>query len=151
MKGAELQPEQPAGAPTDPGPEKSAAKDVQWKMDADIDLGIGDQEGPGKYQPPPAAGRPEGEEQEEGQGKMGTGVRRGKTRAGGAIIGQETHIVCQQGILTGPEPEDEVFHQVAADQVADYGGHDQGNGPPPAFQAEIQGNKDQEEKVKRHP
>ena len=60
MKGAELQAEQAAGNITDPGAQQTAAEDIYRVVYADIDLRIRDQESPGKYESPPAAGMPEG-------------------------------------------------------------------------------------------
>jgi hypothetical protein len=151
MKGAELKPEQAAGPDPDQGAEDSAAEGVQGIVNTDIDLGVRYKECPGKNQPPPSAGMPEGEEQEEGQGKMVTSVGGGEAGAGGAILRESPHTVREQGVLTGAEAEDQVFHPAAARQVADNGRHDQGQGPIPAFFWKVQCDKDQEKKVEGDP
>ncbi len=64
---------------------------------------------------------------------MVAGMGRGETGADRAIVHEHPHGIGDGRILAGPEPENETFHPVTADQVADDGGHDQGYSPPATF------------------
>lgn len=82
---------------------------------------------------------------------MVAGMGRGETGADGAIIHEDPYIIGDSRVLAGAKPEDQTFHPVAADQVAEDGRHNKGYGPPATFYSEIKGNKNKEEQVKRHP
>lgn len=75
----------------------------------------------------------------------------GEAGADGAIARQHTDVIRHVGVLAGPEPEYQRFHQMAAAKVADDGRHDEGKGPQTTLFTKIEGNKDQQEQIERHP
>lgn len=138
MQGPELQPEQPAGPKTDDSAQQRTAGYVYRVVDAHVHLRVSNEKGPCKYQSPPAAELPEGKEHESGQGEMVAGMGRGKAGTNRAVIHEDSYIICHCWILAWAKPEDPLFHPVAADQVADHGGHNKRYRPPAAFFSEIQ-------------
>jgi hypothetical protein len=83
---------------------------------------------------------------------MITGMGGRETRVLGTVVGEETHRVRPGRVVTRPEAENQVsFDEIAADEIADDNGHYKVAGPDQAFLAEIQGSKDQQEKIERIP
>ena len=93
----------------------------------------------------------QGPKYKKGHGEVVAGVRRGKAGVGGAIIRDKTDAVGNQGVSAGPEPENMVFDEPAADKIADDDGHSQISGPDPALFAKIEGTKHQQKEVKWDP
>jgi len=76
---------------------------------------------------------------------------RRETGALRAVMDQDTDIVGQFGMMTGAQPEDKAFYQVAADLVPDCHRQDEHQRPPPAFYTEIEDNEHQEKEIEGHP
>lgn len=66
-------------------------------------------------------------------------------------MNQDADAVCQFGVMTGAQPEDKAFYQVAADLVPDGDCQDEHQYPPPALSTKIKGNEYQEKEVEGHP
>ena len=64
---------------------------------------------------------------------------------------QDADAVGQFRIVTGAQPEDKAFYQVAADLVPDGDCQNEHQDPPPAFSAKINGNEHQEKEIEGHP
>ena len=137
LQGTELQPEQAAGPKADHTAQQGAAGYINRVVDAHIYLCVSYKKSPYEYQSPPAAELPEREKHKRSQGEMVTGMGGGKAGAYRAIIYQDPYIIGQSRILTGAKPEYQVFHPVAADQVADNGRHNERNCPPATFDAKV--------------
>ena len=82
---------------------------------------------------------------------MIAGMGRRETGAHRAIMDQDTDVVSQFGVMTGTQPEDKAFYQVAADLVPDGDRQDEHQHPSPTLPAEVKGNEHQEEEIKGHP
>ena len=144
LEGAKLQPEQAAGPKTDNTAQQGAPGYVYRVMDAHVYLRVCHQKSPGEYQSPPAAELPEGEEHESSQGEMVAGMGGGEAGTYRAIIHEDPYVIGPSRVLAGAKPEDQVFHPMAADQVADNGCHNERYRPPAAFFPKIQRDKYQE-------
>ena len=82
---------------------------------------------------------------------MITGVRRGETGAFRTIVYQDINPVAPGRVLTGPEPEKKDLEKMAAEQVADDGGHSHAGTPPQTFQPEIGQRQNEKKQIKRDP
>ena len=94
---------------------------------------------------------PHGPEYKKGHGEVVAGKRRDKAGVGGAIIRDKTDAVRNKGVGAGPEPENMVIDEPAADDIADDDGHSQIKGPDPSLFAKIKGGKHEQKEVKRDP
>jgi len=68
-----------------------------------------------------------------------------------AVMDQDVNVIGQFRIMTGSQPEDKAFYQIAADLVPDGYCQDEHQHPPPTFPAEIKSNEYQKEEVNGHP
>jgi hypothetical protein len=106
-------------------------------MNAYIYLSIGNQKGPYKDQGPPFAGMSHCQIYKHGNREMVARMRGSKTRTPWTITNEQPDDTGQRRILAGPEPENILFDQVGADQIADYGSQDKSKTPPISLTGKI--------------
>ena len=82
---------------------------------------------------------------------MAESMRRGKTAAAGAIIYKKAQLRSHYFIAAGPGSPNGFLYELAADEVAEGGAQYNAHYPPPAFDAKVTGNKQQQEQVQGHP
>ena len=82
---------------------------------------------------------------------MAGSVRGGEAGTARAVIDEKTDLLWYDEVLAGSVSHHDLFDDLAADHVADGGGEQDAQYPPPALASEIHGHEEQEEEVEGYP